>query len=129
MPCEPGCRRFPRRAPCAFAAVLAAAWLPARTVHAWAIGSQINETGCHEPITAAALRAVREQFATAPAVTPTRDEVAMIADVLFSPPADFERDLAGMALLLGVRDNDLKGIDPLSSFDLIQVHGNPRTQD
>ena len=37
-------------------------------------------------------------------------------------------DLAGMTLLLGVRDNDLKGINPLSSLDLIQVHGNPGTQ-
>src|SRR4051812_14028735 len=33
-----------------------------------------------------------------------------------------------MTLLLGVRDNDLKGINPLSSLDLIQVHGSPTTQ-
>jgi uncharacterized protein (TIGR03382 family) len=100
-----------------------------RTSHAWAIGSQINETGCHEPITAQALRSVRSRFGTAPSVTPSRDEAAMIDDVLFSPPSDFVHDLAGMTLLLGVRDNDLKGIDPLSSLDLIQVHGNPSTQD
>jgi hypothetical protein len=102
--------------------------LPA-PAHAWAIGSQINEAGCHEPITADALRAVRARFDTAPPLTPSRDEDAMIAAVLFSPPADFVDDLAGMALLLGVRDNDLKGINPLSSLDLIQVHGNPETQD
>jgi hypothetical protein len=100
-----------------------------RTSHAWAIGSQLNERGCHEPITAEALRAVRARFATAPVIGPTRDEAAMIDDVLFSPPGDFVHDLAGMTLLLGVRDNDLKGIDPLSSLDLIQVHGNPSTQD
>ncbi len=53
----------------------------------------------------------------------------MISAVLFAPPSDFVHDLAGMALLLGVRDNDLKGINPLSSLDLVQVHGNPDTQD
>lgn len=97
--------------------------------HAWAIGSQLNEAGCHEPITADALRAVRARFDTAPALAPSRDEAAMIASVLFAPPSDFVDDVAGMALLLGVRDNDLKGINPLSSLDLIQVHGNPATQD
>jgi MYXO-CTERM domain-containing protein len=108
---------------------LALALAPARTAGAWAIGSQINEAGCHEPITAAALRAVRARFDTAPAVPPSRDEAALFADVLFAPPRDLVHDLAGMTLMLGVRDNDLKGIDPLSSLDLIQVHGNPTTQD
>ncbi|HET7505579.1 MAG TPA: hypothetical protein VFK02_31380 [Kofleriaceae bacterium] len=116
-----------RRAP-AIGALLVVALAPA-AAHAWAIGSQINETGCHEPITAQTLRTVRAQFSTAPAIAPSRDEAAMIRAVLFSPPADFTDDLAGMALLLGVRDNDLKGINPLSSLDLIQVHGNPETQD
>ena len=97
--------------------------------HAWAIGSQLNNTGCHEPITAQALRNVRATRTTAPALTPTRDEAALIDDVLWSAPADFIPDLAGMALLLGVRDNDLKGINPLSSLDLVQVHGNPTTQE
>src|SRR5262249_27229918 len=100
-----------------------------RTSHGWAIGSQINEAGCHEPIAAQALRNVRSMFDTAPIVRPSRDEAAMIADVVFAPPRDFVGDLAGMSLLIGVRDNDLKGIDPLSSLDLIQVHGNPSTQD
>jgi hypothetical protein len=113
---------------CLVLCVLLLAGTP-RTSHAWAIGSQLNEKGCHELITAEALRAVRARFDTAPVVAPTRDEAAMIDDVLFSPPGDFVHDLAGMTLLLGVRDNDLKGIDPLSSLDLIQVHGNPSTQD
>lgn len=121
-------RALPRRVGIAAAVVLALVVAP-RAARAWAIGSQINETGCHEPITAAALRTVRTRFATAPVVAPSRDEAAMIADVVFSPPSDFVDDLAGMALLLGVRDSDLKGIDPLSSLDLIQVHGNPDTQD
>ena len=128
MPRQPARRTRPLWAPCAWLAVLVWAGWP-HAAHAWAIGSQINEAGCHEPITAAALRAVRARFDTAPIVAPSREEAALIADVLFAPPDDLVHDLAGMALLLGVRDNDLKGIDPLSSLDLIQVHGNPTTQD
>ena len=115
---------------CALAAAgLAVIAVPSPEAHAWAIGSQLDETGCHEPITAAALRAVRARFDTAPVIPPSRDEAALIADAVFAPPPDLVDDLAGMALLFGVRDNDLKGIDPLSSLDLIQVHGNPETQD
>src|SRR4051794_19496654 len=80
---------------------IAALSLQARTAAAWAIGSQINETGCHEPITAEALRMARSSYATAPVIVPTRDERALIDDVLFSPPADFIQDLGGMTLLLG----------------------------
>jgi MYXO-CTERM domain-containing protein len=126
--------RAPRHARCAglvvvLVGIVAGIVAAPRTAHAWAIGSQLNETGCHEPITAAALRAVRARFSTAPVLPPSRDEAALIDDVVFSPPDDFVGDLAGISLLLGVRDNDLKGIDPLSSLDLIQVHGNPETQD
>src|ERR1044071_6401167 len=124
----PPAHRGPRL--CALAAaVLAVRAAPRPQAHAGAIGSQLDETGCHEPITAAALRAVRARFDTAPVITPSRDEAALIADAVFAPPPDLVDDLAGMALLFGVRDNDLKGIDPLSSLDLIQVHGNPETQD
>ena len=114
---------------CGLAAVLAITTVRPPEAHAWAIGSQLNEAGCHEPITAAALRAVRARFDTAPVIPPSRDEQALIADAIFAPPSDLVHDLAGMALLFGVRDNDLKGIDRLSSPDLIQVHGNPETQD
>jgi len=100
----------------------------ARTAHAWAIGSQFDNDGCHEPMTAEALRRVRAELDTAPVLKPSRDEAAMIADVLFTPPSDVVTDLAGMTLMLGVRDNDVKDINPLSSLDLIQVHGSPDTQ-
>ncbi|HEX3762925.1 MAG TPA: MYXO-CTERM sorting domain-containing protein [Kofleriaceae bacterium] len=119
----------PRPRLCALAAGVVAIIAGPRAAHAWAIGSQLNEAGCHEPITAAALRAVRARFDTAPVIPPSRDEAALISDAIFSPPGDLVHDLAGMALMFGVRDNDLKGIDPLSSLDLIQVHGNPETQD
>ena len=71
------------------ASAIAVLSFQSRTAAAWAIGSQINETGCHEPITAEALRRARSAYATAPVLAPTRDEAALIDDVLFSPPADF----------------------------------------
>jgi MYXO-CTERM domain-containing protein len=96
---------------------------------AWRVGTPLDFRGCHEPITAEALRAVRANLATAPRVTPTADEAALIADVQFEPPGDLAGDLAAMSLLLAVRDNDLKGADPLSSLDVVEVHGDPTTQD
>ncbi len=96
---------------------------------AWSIGSELDNEGCHEKITAKALSNVRAMFSSIPRISPTRDERALIADVQFAPPADLLADLGGMALLLAVRDNDLKGTNPLSSYDLIQVHGDPETQD
>jgi MYXO-CTERM domain-containing protein len=97
--------------------------------HAWSIGYPLDSTGCHEPITAEVLRNAREQLTTAPVIVPTRDEAAMIDDVPFSPPPDFVGDLAGMALLLAVRDNDVKGQNVASSLDLIEVHGSPTNQE
>jgi uncharacterized protein (TIGR03382 family) len=99
------------------------------TAHAWTIGSQLDYTGCHERITTTAFRATRSIFDTAPVIVPTSDESALIDDVQFVPPNDFKQDLAAMALLLGVRDNDLKGNNPLDSLQLVEVHGNPATQE
>jgi len=108
--------------------VVAATAAVATPAYAWTIGSQLDYTGCHEKITTAAFRATRATVSTAPPIMPTRDEAALIDDVQFVPPADFARDLAAMSLLLGVRDNDLKGNNPLDSLQLVQVHGNPDTQ-
>jgi len=96
---------------------------------AWGIGSQLDLDGCHERITAEALRRVRSMYQTAPVIVPTRDEQAIIDNVQFSPPADFRHDLAGMSFLLGVRDNDLKGQNPLDTLQLVEVHGDPDTQE
>ncbi|MEO7094961.1 MAG: hypothetical protein ABI175_17010, partial [Polyangiales bacterium] len=95
---------------------------------AWSIGSQLDNQGCHERITAEALRRVRA-MPVAPLIVPTRDEQAIIDNVQFVPPSDLTHDLAGMALLLGVRDNDVKGINPLDSLQLVEVHGDPDTQE
>ena len=84
-------------------------------------------TGCHESITAEALRAVRGDLASAPPIVPTRDEVALIDDLPFTLDDDI-RDLGGAALLAGVRHNDIKGFAVLSVDQLAQVQSNPLTQ-
>src|ERR1043165_10197975 len=60
--------------------------LQPRSADAWSIGSQLDNAGCHEPITAPALRAVRATLDTAPVLAPSRDDAATIADGLFTPP-------------------------------------------
>jgi MYXO-CTERM domain-containing protein len=98
-----------------------------RTVFAYTVANAIS-VGCHEGITAQALRNVRAQLATAAPLPATSDEQALIADVQFTPDPDM-KDLGGISLLLGVRDNDLKGqgADDLSA--LAEVHGNPSNQE
>jgi MYXO-CTERM domain-containing protein len=108
--------------------VVAAGVLAPAAAHAWTIGHHLEAVGFHEEMTAAALRAVRTRFATAAAQAPTRDEAALFADVQFKPPADLLDDLGAMSLLLGVRDNDLKGKNPADSLDLVQIHGGPDNQ-
>jgi len=100
-----------------------------RPADAWTIGSQLDNTGCHERITTLAFRAARMMFSTAPLIPPTADEAALIDAAQFLPPPDFVHDLGAMSLLFGVRDNDLKGHNPLDSLQLVEVHGNPDTQE
>ena len=110
-------------------AALAVVTAMAAPAAAWTIGSQLDYTGCHEKITTAAFRAARAKYDTAPPIAATADETALFSEVQFVPPADFVHDVAAMTLLLGVRDNDLKGHNPLDSLQLTQVHGDPNTQE
>ncbi|HUS28850.1 MAG TPA: hypothetical protein VMZ53_10075 [Kofleriaceae bacterium] len=96
---------------------------------AWSIGSQLNYEGCHERITATAFRNARALYMTAPRIVPNREEAGLIGEVQFVPPSDFVDDLAPIALLLGVRDSDLKGHNPLNTLSLVGVHGDPITQE
>jgi hypothetical protein len=84
--------------------------------------------GCHETLTSEALRTVRLELAEAAPLPVTRNEMAFIDDVEFRPGADM-KDLGGISLLLGVRDNDLKGHGALELTELANVHGNPLNQD
>ncbi len=83
--------------------------------------------GCHEMITAAALRTVRQDVPGAAPMAADANDQALIDDVQFTPDGDMT-DLGGATLLLGVRDNDLKGrsVDDLSQLTL--VHGDPNAQ-
>jgi hypothetical protein len=84
--------------------------------------------GCHEKIASETLRTVRLDLPTAAPLPLTANEQALVDDLEFTPDQDM-KDLGGVTLLVGVRDNDLKG---RSSDDLAQlalVHGNPDNQE
>jgi hypothetical protein len=94
--------------------------------HAYTISSVATD-GCHESITSAALRAVRLELPTAAPLPADRNERALIKDLEFAPDDDMT-DLGGATLLVGVRDNDLKGRDSGDLTQLALVHGNPSAQ-
>jgi hypothetical protein len=97
-----------------------------RVAHAYTISS-IATTGCHEKITTEALRTVRLSLASAAPLPANRNERALIDDLEFLPASDMT-DLGGATLLLGVRDNDLKGRNSNDLSELALVHGDPSTQ-
>ncbi|MBI2377729.1 MAG: hypothetical protein HYV07_27250 [Deltaproteobacteria bacterium] len=77
------------------------------SAEAYSYESPISD-GCHETITAEALRAVRARFPELSSkVDPTDEDRAMISSLPFSVDEDMN-DLVGATLLIGVRDNDLK---------------------
>jgi hypothetical protein len=110
---------------------LLAGWLvfPSGVAHAYTIASVVTP-GCHEQITTDALRAVRLEPATIATAAPLpadRNERALITDLEFRPDDDMT-DLGGATLLIGVRDNDLKGRDSNDLSQLALVHGDPNNQ-
>ena len=84
-------------------------------------------TGCHERVSGNALRTVRTKFKNASPIDPNRDEKALIRDLEFKPEDDM-RDLGAATFLIGIRDNDLKGLSTAGITNLAQVHGNPDNQ-
>jgi MYXO-CTERM domain-containing protein len=94
--------------------------------NAYTISSAIT-AGCHEKITTDALRAVRLELASAGPLPADRNERALIDDLEFTPANDMT-DLGGATLLVGVRDNDLKGRDSMALSQLALVHGDPSAQ-
>lgn len=94
--------------------------------HAYTIETPLSD-GCHEMLTADALRAVRDELPAAAPLAATSDERALIDDVQFSVPGDMQ-DLGGTTLLLGARDNDVKGVSSIDLSQLPLVHGNPNAQ-
>src|SRR5437762_7086727 len=82
---------------------------------------------CHEKITAQALRNARAALEIAATPPATADERALIDDLQFAPDDDM-KDLAGATLLIGVRDNDLKGNSQDDLTVLSAIHGDPKSQ-
>jgi MYXO-CTERM domain-containing protein len=82
---------------------------------------------CHEKVTAQALRTARVRLEMAATPRATEDERALIDDLQFAPDDDMT-DLAGATLLIGVRDNDLKGSSQDDLTVLSAIHGNPDNQ-
>jgi MYXO-CTERM domain-containing protein len=108
------------------AAVFALVLLVAPAARAFSIDT-VATRGCHEEMTAAALRVVRAEFPSAGPVAADRNERALIHDLAFEAPVDL-MDLGGASLLIGVRDPDLEGNDGNDLSRLALVHGNPRAQ-
>jgi MYXO-CTERM domain-containing protein len=90
--------------------------------------SSVISPGCHEEITSAALRTVRLELPTAVPLPVTANDQAFVDDVQFTLEPDM-RDLGGAALMVSVRDNDLKGRSSTDLTELGEVHGNPDNQD
>lgn len=98
----------------------------AGSARAYTISSVISD-GCHESITAEALRTVRAELPSAAPLPTHRNDKALIDDLPFSVPKDLQ-DIAGATLLVAVRDNDLKGRHTTDLSGLAQIHGNPGGQ-
>lgn len=107
---------------------LAVLWITGaqNTAHAYSIESA-QGVGCHENITADALRMVRGELDTAEPISPSDNEQALIDDLQFVPPNDMF-DLGGVTLMIAVRDNDLKGRGAKDLTELGAVHGDPAGQ-
>jgi hypothetical protein len=106
-------------------ALIGAWWLESRCqdADAYTIKSLLTP-GCHELITSEALRTVRAELSTAAPLATTANERALVDDVQFTLEKDM-RDVGGATLVLGARDNDLKGHSSDDLSFLSEVHVSP----
>jgi hypothetical protein len=90
---------------------------------AFEIRSPVSEP-CHEEITLEAARSASfPDFAAAPA--PTEDQRRAMNDLVFDLPED---NVWMLALLIGVRSNDIEDRQPSDVSSLIHVHDDPEKQ-
>jgi len=108
---------------CAAVLMLLAVATPAR---AFTVSSAFSD-GCHESITEAALRSARVTLPPAATIPPTENERRLVADLPFVLPSDMQ-DLASASVLVGVRDNDLKGNAPSAVDEMALVTADPDQQ-
>jgi hypothetical protein len=103
-------------------------WLAPRSAHAFTIESYATE-GCHERITRAAWRQVRESLPQVTGDLPSRgDDQALMDDLPFHVP-DSLMTIGPTTLLLGVRDNDIKEHGPNDLEQVGPTASDPQLQD
>jgi hypothetical protein len=107
-------------------AVALAGWFSCGDAAAYKAQSAISE-GCHERLLFAAIRQLRAEGLWA-SVAPDPSLVPALDDLPFDAPDDIRGDLAAVALVLGVRDNDFKGNEATDAYRLGRVHADPTTQ-
>src|SRR5207249_9366567 len=94
--------------------------------NAYALHSILTD-GCHERLSSDALKQVRRELSLGSAEGSGRDDAALLDDLPF--PVDPQlRDIAAAALILGNRDNDLKGSSFRDWLHLAAVQGAPLAQ-
>ncbi len=98
----------------------------AETAYAYTVSGPVTR-GCHESIASQALRAARAELATAAPLPATEDDQALIDDLEFQADGDM-RDIGAASMLIGDRDNDLKGHGSDDLSQLAEVQGDPSTQ-
>ena len=97
-----------------------------RAASAYTIETILTE-GCHELVTSSALRATRDELGIERPPPAGGNDEAYVRDVQFIVDED-QRDIAAVTLLVGVRDNDLKGHHSRDITNLAAVHNDPSTQ-
>ncbi len=104
---------------------LALALVPARAL-AFTFESPFSD-GCHERITRAALARVGWPAGAHPPDLSSNDSLRIAHDLPFELPADAQNPWS-LALLLGARDNDLRGYAADDFQELAEVHATPEDQ-
>ena len=102
------------------------ALLAPSVAQAFTVQSPVTDA-CHEQITEAALGGVRA-MGEGPSIAADANDQALIDDLPFDVEPDM-RELAAVTLLIGNRDNDLKGRLPTELDQLALVHGDPAKQE
>ncbi|HEV8246497.1 MAG TPA: hypothetical protein VGP93_12045, partial [Polyangiaceae bacterium] len=98
-----------------------------RAARAFTIETPITP-GCHEAITEDAWRRARSALPETTARLPSLgDDQALIDDVPFGLPDDLD-DIGAVTLLLGVRDNDVKGMAVTALDQMAGVNAEPAYQ-
>lgn len=95
----------------------------ARPAHAFQIESPVT-SGCHEAITLTAARAAGFPDPSQ-APTPTEDQRRAMDDLTFTLR---DRDAWTLALLTGVRANDVHANEPIDLAELVHIHNDPEDQ-